>query len=209
MDRLSSLPPSSPAPPPPPPPAGDPPERAWHHYDEEFLSGRGGGGGGGSSPRPATPGSPEQGGDAPSSFVMLNLSSGRQEVDSREWGVLERPKPTGTPSAEEVGDGEEEEEEEEPEMILRPPGEEHSLPVGWGRASPGPSCGKAKPETLASSSAVSKGAELSGAGSPAGNMVPVTPTSPADALAEGVLTQVREGRVCVCVCVCVCPRSTM
>ncbi|CAL8284492.1 unnamed protein product [Lota lota] len=160
------------------PPAGVALERVWH-YDEEFLSGRG-------SPKPATPGSPEQGGDAPSSFVMLNLSSGRQEVDSREWGVLERPKAIGTPSVE----VEEEEEEEEPEILL--PGEQSP---GWGRGSPGPSYGKAKQETQASSSGVSKVDRLElSAGFPPGNMAPVTPTSPADALAEGVLTQLTAQR---------------
>jgi len=150
----------------------------WH-YDEDFLSGRA------SSPnKPASPGSPELAGDAPSSFVMLNLSSGRQDADSREWGMLERPpgspgpKAAGTPSAEEV----EEEEEAAPE-ILRP-GEKSP---GWGRGSPAPA--------QVSSAGVSKGDRLepSGGCPPGGNTAPVTPTSPAEALAEGVLTQVRRG----------------
>ncbi|KAJ3613538.1 hypothetical protein NHX12_019785 [Muraenolepis orangiensis] len=111
------------------PSGGEALERVWH-FDEEFLSGRG-------SPKPP-------------SFVMLNLSSCRQEVDSREWGMLERPN----------------------------------------GGSPGPSYGKARQETLLSSSGPSKVDRLElSAGFPAGNMAPVTPTSPAEALAEGVITQ--------------------
>ncbi|MEQ2206148.1 hypothetical protein XENOCAPTIV_024252, partial [Xenoophorus captivus] len=71
--------------------AGERPDRVWH-YDEEFLSGAG-------SPKPASPGSYEQGEGAASSggFVALNLSSGRQEIDSKEgtisWMGKEKPKP--------------------------------------------------------------------------------------------------------------------
>ncbi|XP_016118904.1 tau-tubulin kinase 2-like, partial [Sinocyclocheilus grahami] len=58
-------------------------ERVWH-YDEEFRSG-------GGSPKPASPGSPEQGdGPANSGFVALNLSSGLQDVELHDWVMVEK-----------------------------------------------------------------------------------------------------------------------
>ncbi|XP_029981977.1 tau-tubulin kinase 2 isoform X1 [Sphaeramia orbicularis] len=156
-------------------PAGERPDRVWH-YDEEFLSG-------GGSPKPASPGSLEQGEGAASSggFVALNLSSGRQDIDSREWVMVEQPngsagaKATTSPS---------EEEEEEPEVLQ--PGENSP---GWGKGSPSPSSGKGKRESLASSKGSAKVDKLELSVGPAGVLPPVTPTSPAEALAEGVLTQ--------------------
>ncbi|KAM3871142.1 tau-tubulin kinase 2 [Diretmus argenteus] len=155
--------------------AGERPERVWH-YDEEFLSG-------GGSPKPVSPGSPEQGEGAASSggFVALNLSSGRQDVDLREWVMVERP--IGSPGAKATTSPSEEEEEEEPEMLQ--PGEQSP---GWEKGSPSPSSGKAKQETLASSMGATKVDRLELSVGPPGNLPPITPTSPA-ALAEGVLTQ--------------------
>ncbi|KAM4624949.1 tau-tubulin kinase 2 [Polymixia lowei] len=161
-------------------PAGERPERVWH-YDEEFRSG-------GGSPKPVSPGSPEQGEGAASSggFVALNLSSGRQDVDSREWVMVERP--SGSPGASPSGEEEEEEEdeeEEEPEVLQ--PGERSP---GWERrASSSPGSGKAKQEALASSTGAAKVDRLELSVGPPGNLPTVTPTSPAEALAEGVLTQ--------------------
>ncbi|XP_029937897.1 tau-tubulin kinase 2 isoform X2 [Myripristis murdjan] len=161
-------------------PAGERPERVWH-YDEEFLS-RGG------SPKPASPGSPEQGEGAASSggFVALNLSSGRHDVDSREWVMVERP--SGSPGAK-ATTSPSEEDEEEPEVLQ--PGEQSP---GWEKGSPSPSSGKAKQEALASSIGTAKVDRLELSVSPAGNLPPITPTSPAEALAEGVLTQLTAQR---------------
>lgn len=152
------------------------PDRVWH-YDEEFRSG-------GDSPKPASSGSQEQGEGAASSggFVALNLSSGRQDIDSREWVMVERPndspgaKATASPS----------EGDEEPEVLQ--PGEQSPE---WEKGSPSPSCGKAKQESMASSKGSVKVDKLELSVGPVGALPPITPTSPAEALAEGVLTQVR------------------
>ncbi|XP_023127911.2 tau-tubulin kinase 2 isoform X1 [Amphiprion ocellaris] len=154
--------------------AGERPDRIWH-YDEEFRSG-------GGSPKPASPGSLEQGEGAVSSggFVALNLSSGRQDIDSREWVMVERP--SGSPGAKATTSPSEEDEEPE---VLQP--EEQS--PGWEKGSPSPSSGKAKQESTASSKGSAKMDKLELSVGPVGALPPVTPTSPAEALAEGVLTQ--------------------
>lgn len=161
-------------------PAGERPDRVWH-YDEEFLSG-------GGSPKPASPGSLEQGEGAASSggFVALNLSSGRQDIDSREWVMVERP--NGSAGAK-AATSPSEEDEEEPEMLQ--PGENSP---GWEKGSPSPSSGKGKRESLASSKGSAKVDKLELSVGPAGVLPPVTPTSPAEALAEGVLTQLTAQR---------------
>uniref|UniRef100_A0A3Q2Q4S6 Tau tubulin kinase 2a n=1 Tax=Fundulus heteroclitus TaxID=8078 RepID=A0A3Q2Q4S6_FUNHE len=154
--------------------AGERPDRVWH-YDEEFLSGA-------ASPKPASPGSFEQGEGAASSggFVALNLSSGRQEIDSREWVIVERP--GGSPGAKATASPSEEDEEPE---VLQP--EEPS--PGWEKASPGPNCSRAKQESAASSRGSAKVDKLELSVGPVGALPPITPTSPAEALAEGILTQ--------------------
>lgn len=156
-------------------PAGERPDRVWH-YDEEFRSG-------GGSPKPASSGSHEQGEGAVSSggFVALNLSSGRQDIDSREWVMVERPNGSPGPKATTSPS----EEDEEPE-VLRPGG--HS--PGWEKGSRSPSSGKTKQENTASSKGSAKGDKLELSVGPVGALPPITPTSPAEALAEGVLTQV-------------------
>jgi len=161
-------------------PAGEHPDRVWH-YDEEILSG---GGGGGGSPKPVSCGSLEHGEGAAvisGGFVALNLSSGRQDVDSREWVMVERPggspgaKVTDSPSAE----------DEEPEVLQ--PGS-----PGWGRGYPSAANpGKAQQESTTSSKGSAKVDKLELSVGLVGALHPVTPTSPAEALAEGVLTQVR------------------
>ncbi|XP_039993973.1 tau-tubulin kinase 2 isoform X1 [Xiphias gladius] len=155
-------------------PAGERPDRVWH-YDEEFLSG-------GGSPKPASPGSLEQGEGAASSggFVALNLSSGRQDIDSREWVMVERP--SGSPGAKATTSPSEE--EEEPEVLQ--PAEKSPR---WEKGNPGPSSGKAKQESMSSSKGSAKVDKLELSVGPVGALPPVTPTSPAEALAEGVLTQ--------------------
>ncbi|XP_019746122.1 tau-tubulin kinase 2 isoform X1 [Hippocampus comes] len=156
------------------PPNGERRERVWH-YDEEFLSG--GGGDGGGSPKAPSPASLEHGDGAASSggFVALNLSSGRQDVDSRDWVLVERPgtKASSSPS-------EQEEEEEEAEVLQEP---------GWERGVLSPGSGKAKPDSTASSKESAKADKLELSVGPAEALPPVTPTSPAEALTEGILTQ--------------------
>uniref|UniRef100_A0AAX7SEW6 non-specific serine/threonine protein kinase n=1 Tax=Astatotilapia calliptera TaxID=8154 RepID=A0AAX7SEW6_ASTCA len=155
--------------------AGERPDRVWH-YDEEFLSG-------GGSPKPASPGSLEQGEGAASSggFVALNLSSGRQDFDSREWVMVERP--SGSPGVKATTSPSEEDEEPE---VLQPDGQD----PGWEKGSQSPRSGKAKQESTASSKGSVKMDKLELSVGPAGPLPPITPTSPAEALAEGVLTQV-------------------
>ncbi|XP_049453139.1 tau-tubulin kinase 2 isoform X2 [Epinephelus fuscoguttatus] len=160
-------------------PAGERPDRVWH-YDEEFLSG-------GGSPKPASSGSLEQGEGAASSggFVALNLSSGRQDVDSREWVMVERP--GGSPGAKVTTSPSEE--DEEPEVLQ--PGDQSP---GWEKGSPSPNSGKTKQESMASSKGSTKVDKLELSVGPAGALPPITPTSPAEALAEGVLTQLTAQR---------------
>ncbi|KAJ7990848.1 hypothetical protein DPEC_G00291170 [Dallia pectoralis] len=157
-------------------------ERVWH-YDEEFRSG---GGTNGSSPKPASPyspGSPSSGG-----FVALNLSSGRGEVDSRDWVMVERPSESpGTGTREKATTSPSEEEEEDPELMEEPPGDRERSRENSGvglvhgnrdlQGSPGSTGGSPKADRL----------KLS-VGLP-GGLPPVTATSPAEALAEGELTQ--------------------
>ncbi|XP_013871970.1 tau-tubulin kinase 2 isoform X2 [Austrofundulus limnaeus] len=159
--------------------AGERSDRVWH-YDEEFRSGDG-------SPKPASPGSFEQGEGAASSggFVALNLSSGRQDIDSKEWVMVERP--SGSPGAKATTSPSEDDEEPE---VLQP--EEES--PGWGKGSPCPSPGKAKQESMASSKGSAKMDKLELSVGPAGAVPPITPTSPAEALAEGILTQLTAQR---------------
>ncbi|XP_061651348.1 tau-tubulin kinase 2 isoform X2 [Phyllopteryx taeniolatus] len=156
------------------PPTGERRERVWH-YDEEFLSG----GGGGGSPKAPSPASPEHGDGAASSggFVALNLSSGRQDVDSRDWVLVERP---GTKASSSPSEEEEKEDEEEAEVLQEP---------GWDRDVPSPGSGKAKPDSLGSSKGSTKADKLELSVGPAEALPPVTPTSPAEVLTEGVLTQ--------------------
>lgn len=158
-------------------PAMEHPERVWH-YDEEFRSG-------GDSPKPASSGSQEQGEGAASSggFVALNLSSGRQDFDSKEWVMVERP--SGSPGAKATASPSEE--DEEPEVLQ--PGDRSP---GWEKGGQSPTCGKNKHESMVSSKGSVKVDKLELSVGPTGVLPPVTPTSPAEALAEGILTQVRD-----------------
>ncbi|XP_041828492.1 tau-tubulin kinase 2 isoform X2 [Melanotaenia boesemani] len=154
--------------------AGERPDRVWH-YDEEFMSG-------GGSPKPASPGSLEQGEGAASSggFVALNLSSGRQDVELKEWVMVERP--SGSPGAKATTSPSEEDEEPEEQF------------PEWEKGSPSPGSGKAKQESMASSKGSVKMDKLELSVGPVGALPPITPTSPAEALAEGVLTQLTAQR---------------
>ncbi|XDV43555.1 hypothetical protein PO909_012019 [Leuciscus waleckii] len=163
-------------------------ERVWHH-DEEFRSG-------GGSPKPASPGSPEQGdGAANSGFVALNLSSGLQDVELRDWVMVEKgsdlqdfkeaagsspghkAKLTSSPS---------DECEEEPE-VLQPMDESPDK-----ESSPSPVQGDAHtPHTVQGPQSMDR---LELCVFPAASGPPVTPTSPGEALAEGALTQLTAQR---------------
>ncbi|XP_035850378.1 tau-tubulin kinase 2 isoform X2 [Sander lucioperca] len=160
-------------------PGGERPDRIWH-YDEEFLSG-------GGSPKPASCGSLEQGEGAAScrGFVALNLSSGRQDIDSREWVMVDPP--SGSPGAKATTSPSEE--DEEPEVLQ--PGDQSP---GWEKGNPSPHSGKAQQESMASSKGSAKVDKLELSVGPGGALPPVTPTSPAEALAEGVLTQLTAQR---------------
>ncbi|XP_067223151.1 tau-tubulin kinase 2 isoform X1 [Chanodichthys erythropterus] len=158
-------------------------ERVWH-YDEEFRSG-------GGTPKPASPGSPEQGdGAANSGFVALNLSSGLQDVELHDWVMVEKgsdlqdfkeaagsspghkAKLTSSPS---------DECEEEPE-VLQPMDE--SLDK---ESTPSPVQGETHmPHTVQGPQRMDR---LELCVFPAAGGPPVTPTSPGEALAEGALTQ--------------------
>ncbi|XP_056101472.1 tau-tubulin kinase 2 isoform X3 [Rhinichthys klamathensis goyatoka] len=163
-------------------------ERVWHH-DEDFRSG-------GGSPKPASPGSPEQGdGAANSGFVALNLSSGLQDVELRDWVMVEKgsdlqdfkeaagsnpghkAKLTSSPS---------DECEEEPEL-LQPMDESPDK-----ESTPSPVQGDAHtPHTVQGPQRMDR---LELCVFPAACGPPVTPTSPGEALAEGALTQLTAQR---------------
>lgn len=149
--------------------------RVWH-YDEEFLSGD-------ASPKLASPGSLELcDGAASSGFVALNLSTDQQDVDLHDWVMVEHvsdqqdiqgaPSSSPGPEAKLISIP-----SEEPEVV-QPMDESPDKE----RATPSPSHG----HTLATLR-VQK-LELSMV--PTTGLLPITPTSPAEALAEGALTQV-------------------
>ncbi|XP_051579069.1 tau-tubulin kinase 2 [Myxocyprinus asiaticus] len=159
-------------------------ERVWH-YDEEFRSG-------GGSPKPASPGYLEQVDDAANSgFVALNLSSGLQDVELRDWVMVEKgsdlqdfremagsipgceAKLTSSPS---------DECEEEPE-ILQPMDESPDKEF-----TPNPVQGDT-PTALHIMQGPKRMDRLELIVLPTAGGPPVTPTSPGEALAEGALTQ--------------------
>ncbi|XP_058843224.1 tau-tubulin kinase 2-like isoform X2 [Acipenser ruthenus] len=151
-------------------------DRVWH-YDEELLP---------EGSKLGSPVSQEQGeGAASSGFVALNLSSGRQDVDSREWVLVDREhdlqdfrasiqgtKVTSSPSDEEPEVLQLAEESPSTEQPGNAPGSGQESAEGKGHV--GPALGL-RTDRL----------ELS----VGGQLPPITPTSPAEALAEGALTQ--------------------
>lgn len=168
-------------------------EHVWH-YDEEFRSG-------GGTPKPASPGSPEQGdGGANSGFVALNLSSGLQDVELHDWVMVEKgsdlqdfkegagsspgheAKLTSSPS---------DECEEEPE-VLQPMDE--SPDKG---STPSPLQGDTQ---MLMAQGPQRMDRLELCVFPAAGGPPVTPTSPGEALAEGALTQVTMAQKAHCFC---------
>ncbi|XP_043119691.1 tau-tubulin kinase 2 isoform X3 [Puntigrus tetrazona] len=163
-------------------------ERVWH-YDEEFRSS-------GGSPKPASPGSPEQGdGAANSGFVALNLSSGLQDVELRDWVMVEKGSDLqdfkeaagGSPGREaKLTSSPSDECEEEPE-VLQPMDESPDKD-----STPSPVHGDGHtPHTIQGPQRMDR-LELSVF--PAAGGPPVTPTSPGEAMAEGALTQLTAQR---------------
>lgn len=159
-------------------------ERVWH-YDEEFRSNDG-------SAKPASPASLELGdGAANSGFVALNLSSGLQDVELRDWVMVEKgsdlqdfreaagsspgreAKVTSSPSGEC---------EEEPE-VLQPMDESPDKEST-------PSLVQGDIPTLHTGQDPRRIDRLELSVIPIAGGPPVTPTSPGEALAEGALTQV-------------------
>ncbi|NXF42532.1 TTBK2 kinase, partial [Oceanites oceanicus] len=166
-------------------------DHVWH-YDEEYLP---------DASKPMSASSPEHiDGVVSNGFVAVNLSSCRQEVDSKEWVIIDKErdlqdfrtnealghKMTGSPS------------DEEPEVLQvleETPPEEQPRQGGWTGNSV-----HAKNQTsgvefvlamechpAASEQLTDKLELLSGA---AGQLLAATPTSPMEAQAEGALTPI-------------------
>ncbi|NXW02591.1 TTBK2 kinase, partial [Fregetta grallaria] len=170
-------------------------DHVWH-YDEEYLP---------DASKPMSASSPEHiDGVVSNGFVAVNLSSCRQEVDSKEWVIIDKErdlqdfrtnealghKTTGSPS------------DEEPEVLQvleETPPEEQPRQGGWTGNSV-----HAKNQTsgvefvlamechpAASEQLTDKLELLSGA---AGQLLAATPTSPMEAQAEGALTPITVPR---------------
>ncbi|XP_041122487.1 tau-tubulin kinase 2 isoform X4 [Polyodon spathula] len=156
-------------------------DRVWH-YDEELLP---------EGTKLGSPVSQEQGeGAASSGFVALNLSSGRQDVDSREWVLVDREhdlqdfrasvqgaKVTSSPS------------DEEPEVLQLAEGSPSTEQPGNAPRSVQESA-EGKGHAVPLLGLRTDRLELS----VGGQLPPITPTSPAEALAEGALTQLTAPR---------------
>ncbi|KFP92708.1 Tau-tubulin kinase 2, partial [Apaloderma vittatum] len=166
-------------------------DHVWH-YDEEYLP---------DASKPASADSPEHvDGVISNGFVAVNLSSCRQEVDSKEWVIIDKErdlqdfrtnealghKVTGSPS------------DEEPEVLHvleESPQEEQLRQGGWGvngahvqnQASGVEFVLATECHPPASEQLTDKLELLSGA---AGQLLAATPTSPMEAQAEGALTPV-------------------
>ncbi|KFW74992.1 Tau-tubulin kinase 2 [Manacus vitellinus] len=166
-------------------------DHVWH-YDEEYLP---------DASKPGSAISPDHAdGVMSNGFVAVNLSSCRQEVDSKEWVVIDKErdlqdfktnealghKMTGSPS------------DEEPEVLQvleESPREEQSRQGGWaGNNVNGKNQTSGAEFVLdmechpaASEQLTDKLELLSGA---AGQLLAATPTSPMEAQAEGALTPI-------------------
>ncbi|XP_074961785.1 tau-tubulin kinase 2 isoform X2 [Phalacrocorax aristotelis] len=174
-----------------PPPVTARIDHVWH-YDEEYLP---------DASKPVSASSPEHvDGGISNGFVAVNLSSCRQEVDSKEWVIIDKErdlqdfrtnealghKMTGSPSDEEL---------EVLQVLEETPPEEQPRQGGWAGNSV-----HAKNQTsgvefvlamechpAASEQLTDKLELLSGA---AGQLLAATPTSPMEAQAEGALTPI-------------------
>ncbi|XP_065610806.1 tau-tubulin kinase 2 [Cyrtonyx montezumae] len=171
-------------------------DHVWH-YDEEYLP---------DASKPVSAGSPDQvDGVVGNGFVAVNLSSCRQEVDSKEWVIIDKEqdlqdfrtnevlghKTTGSPS------------DEEPEVLHvleESPPEEQPRQGGWAGNNVHAKNQTSGVEFLlamechpASSDQLSDKLELlTGA---AGQLLAATPTSPMEAQAEGALTPLNSSHM--------------
>lgn len=147
--------------------------------------------------KPASASSPEHlDGIVSNGFVAVNLSSCRQEVDSKEWVIVDKERDlkdygsngnhgqraTGSPS------------EEEPEVLQvleESPQDGPPKPSSWtdnkDHNKPDPRVGL---DIMVSSSVCMDKLDVMSIA--AGQMLPATPTSPMEAQAEGAITPVRN-----------------
>ncbi|XP_040602062.1 tau-tubulin kinase 2 isoform X4 [Mesocricetus auratus] len=171
-------------------PVGSRTEHIWH-YDEEYLP---------EASKPASANTPEQAdGGGSNGFVAVNLSSCKQEVDSKEWVIVDKEqdlrdfrtnevlghKTTGSPS------------DEEPEVlqVLEGSPQDEKIQVGpWTdnhhlKESSGVVLALSAecPATAASEQYTDRLDLQAGAAS---QFLTVTPTSPMEAQAEGPLTAI-------------------
>ncbi|XP_047622525.1 tau-tubulin kinase 2 isoform X2 [Phacochoerus africanus] len=166
-------------------------DHIWH-YDEEYLP---------DASKPASANTPEQAdGGGSNGFVAVNLSSCKQEVDSKEWVIVDKEqdlrdfrtnealghKTTGSPS------------DEEPEVlqVLEESPQDDKLRLGpWAendhlkKETSGVILALSRecPATAASEQYTDRLELQAGA---AGQFIAVTPTSPMEAQAEGPLTAI-------------------
>ncbi|XP_053239914.1 tau-tubulin kinase 2 isoform X2 [Podarcis raffonei] len=169
---------------PPMPPVASSHEHVWH-YDEEYLP---------EASKPISGSSPEQGdGVVSNGYVAVNLSSCQQEIDSKEWVIVDKDrdlqdfrtngvlghKTTGSPS------------DEEPEVlqVLEEPPQEDKPRAHTKNTAMGPALdldiechGTAASEQFTDQLELPVGT--------AGHLLAVTPTSLMEAQAEGALTPV-------------------
>ncbi|KAM9148342.1 tau-tubulin kinase 2 isoform 1-T3 [Pangshura tecta] len=164
-------------------------DRVWH-YDEEYLP---------DASKPASASSPEQvDGIVSNGFVAVNLSSCQQEVDSKEWVIVDKErdlqdfrtnealvhKTTGSPS---------DEEPEELQVLEESPQEEQLRLSTWAENNV-----HAKNEALgveldlpvdhATAASEQFSDKLEFMAGVAGHLIAATPSSPMEAQAEGALT---------------------
>ncbi|XP_065259153.1 tau-tubulin kinase 2 [Emys orbicularis] len=164
-------------------------DRVWH-YDEEYLP---------DASKPASASSPEQvDGIVSNGFVAVNLSSCRQEVDSKEWVIVDKErdlqdfrtngalvhKTTGSPS------------DEEPEVLQvleESPQEEQLRLSTWAEnnvhaKNEALGVGLDLPVDHATAASEQFSDKLEFMAGVAGQLLAATPSSPMEAQAEGALT---------------------
>ncbi|XP_034625086.1 tau-tubulin kinase 2 isoform X2 [Trachemys scripta elegans] len=167
-------------------------DRVWH-YDEEYLP---------DASKPASASSPEQvDGIVSNDFVAVNLSSCRQEVDSKEWVIVDKEqdfrtngalvhKTTGSPS------------DEEPEVLQvleESPQEEQLRLSTWAEnnvhaKNEALGVGLDLPVDHATAASEQFSDKLEFMAGVAGQLLAATPSSPMEAQAEGALTLITVPR---------------
>ncbi|NXY81385.1 TTBK2 kinase, partial [Alcedo cyanopectus] len=174
-----------------PAPVAAPMDHVWH-YDEEYLP---------DASKPVSASSPEHvDGVISNGFVAVNLSSCRQEVDSKEWVIIDKERDlqdfrTNEALGHKMNGSPSDEEPEVLQVLEESPPEEQLAQGGWVGNSV-----HAKNQTSgvdfvltmechpgASEQLTDKLELLSGA---TGQLLAATPTSPMEAQAEGALTPV-------------------